>query len=133
VSLRFKAHLALLLCAFFWGVTFVVVKDALTDSSVFAYLAARFTLAIPPLVWFYRADLHKLSAADFWAGVRIGILMFGGYAFQTAGLKLTSPSKSAFLTGTSTVLVPLLLVIFWRTRIHLWRAAGIFLLWLAFS
>jgi drug/metabolite transporter (DMT)-like permease len=81
VSLRLKAHLALSLCALFWGVTFVVVKDALTDSSVFAYLAARFTLAILPLAWFYRADLPKLSAADFWAGVRIGILMFGGYAF----------------------------------------------------
>jgi drug/metabolite transporter (DMT)-like permease len=52
VSLRFKAHLALLLCALFWGVTFVVVKDALTDASVFAYLAARFTLAILPLAWF---------------------------------------------------------------------------------
>jgi len=86
VTLRFKAHLALLLCALFWGVTFVVVKDALTDSSVFAYLAARFTLAIPPMAWFYRADLRKLSASDFWAGVRIGILMFGGYAFQPLGL-----------------------------------------------
>jgi len=126
VSLRFKAHLALLLCAFFWGVTFVVVKDALTDSSVFAYLAARFTLAIPPLVWFYRADLHKLSAADFWAGVRIGILMFGGYAFQTAGLAETTPSKAAFITGFSVVLVPVLMALVWRRRISAWAWAGAF-------
>jgi drug/metabolite transporter (DMT)-like permease len=126
VSLRFKAHLALLLCAFFWGVTFVVVKDALTDSSVFAYLAARFTLAIPPLMWFYRADLHKLSAADFWAGVRIGILMFGGYAFQTAGLAETTPSKAAFITGFSVVLVPVLMAVVWRRRISAWAWAGAF-------
>jgi drug/metabolite transporter (DMT)-like permease len=126
VSPRLKAHLALLLCAFFWGVTFVVVKDALTDSSVFAYLATRFTLAIPPLAWFYRADLRKLSAADFWAGVRIGILMFGGYAFQTAGLAETTPSKAAFITGFSVVLVPVLMAVVWRRRISAWAWAGAF-------
>jgi hypothetical protein len=76
-----------------------VVKDALTDSSVFAYLAARFILALPPMAWFYGAALRKLSASDFRAGVRIGILMFGGYAFQTAGIAVTTPSKAAFITG----------------------------------
>jgi len=126
VSLRFKAHLALLLCAFFWGVTFVVVKDALNDSSVFAYLAARFTLAIPPLWWFYRADLHKISAADFWAGVRIGVLMFGGYAFQTAGIAETTASKAAFITGFSVVLVPVLMAVVWRRRISAWAWTGAF-------
>ena len=126
VSLRLKAHLALFLCALFWGVTFVVVKDALTDSSVFAYLAARFTLAILPLAWFYRADLPKLSAADFWAGVRIGILMFGGYAFQTAGIAETTASKAAFITGFSVVLVPVLMAVLWRSRISAWAWAGAF-------
>jgi drug/metabolite transporter (DMT)-like permease len=50
-----------------------------------------------------------------------------GYGFQTAGLRLTTPSKSAFLTGVSTVLVPLALVVFWRARIHRWRVVGILL------
>ncbi len=126
MTLRFKAHLALFLCALFWGVTFVVVKDALTDSSVFAYLAARFTLAIPPMAWFYRADLRKLSASDFWAGVRIGILMFGGYAFQTVGIAETTASKAAFITGFSVVLVPVLIALIWRRRISGWAWAGAF-------
>jgi drug/metabolite transporter (DMT)-like permease len=126
VSLRFKAHLALLLCTLLWGITFVVVKDALTDSSVFAYMAARFILALPPMAWFYRADLRKLSASDFWAGVRIGILMFGGYAFQTAGIAETTPSKAAFITGFSVVLVPVLLGLIWRRRISGWAWAGAF-------
>lgn len=126
MSLRFKAHLALLLCSLLWGITFVVVKDALTDSSVFAYMAARFVLALPPMAWFYRADLRKLSASDFWAGVRIGILMFGGYAFQTAGIAETTPSKAAFITGFSVVLVPVLLGLIWRRRISGWAWAGAF-------
>ena len=126
MSLRFKAHLALLLCSLLWGVTFVVVKDALTDSSVFAYLAARFILALPPMAWFYGAPLRKLSASDFRAGVRIGILMFGGYAFQTAGIAVTTPSKAAFITGFSVVLVPVLMALIWRRRISGWAWAGAF-------
>jgi drug/metabolite transporter (DMT)-like permease len=59
------------------------------------------------------------------AGATVGLFLFLGYAFQTAGLRLTTPSKSAFLTGVSTVLVPLLLVTIWRTRVHPWRVIGI--------
>jgi drug/metabolite transporter (DMT)-like permease len=124
VSLRFKAHLGLLLCSLLWGVTFVVVKDALADASVFVFLAARFTLAALPMAWFYRADLRKLSAEECWAGVRIGIFMFGGYAFQTAGIVETTPSKAAFITGISVVLVPVFLALFWRRRISVWAWAG---------
>ena len=35
--------------------------------------------------------------------------MFGGYAFQTAGIARTTPSKAAFITGFSVVLVPVFL------------------------
>ena len=56
-----------------------------------------------------------------------GFFLFAGYAFQTSGLKLTTPSKSAFLTGTSSVLVPVALVAIWRVRIHFWRVVGIML------
>ena len=124
MSLRFKAHLGLLVCSLLWGITFVVVKDALVDSSAFAYLAARFTLGALPMAWFYRADLRKLSPAEFWAGVRIGVLMFGGYAFQTAGIAETTPSKAAFITGFSVVLVPVLIAVLWRRRISAWAWIG---------
>jgi len=101
------------------------VKDALTDSSVFAYLAARFTLAIPPMAWFYRSDLRKLSAADFWAGVRIGILMLAATHFKPLDCRTTA-SKAAFITGFSVVLVPVLIALIWRRRISGWAWAGAF-------
>jgi drug/metabolite transporter (DMT)-like permease len=124
VSLRFKAHCALLVCSFFWGVTFVVVKDALADMSVFAYLAARFLLGALPLIWIYREDLGKLTRAEAWAGVQVGLFMFGGYAFQTAGIARTTPSKAAFITGLSVVLVPVFLAVFWRKKIGAWAWGG---------
>ena len=124
MSLRFKAHCALFLCSFLWGVTFVVVKDALADISVFGYLAARFVLGALPMIWIYREDLRKLSRAEAWAGIQVGLFMFGGYAFQTAGIALTTPSKAAFITGLSVVLVPVFLAAFWRKQIGAWAWGG---------
>ena len=113
-----------MLCSFLWGVTFVVVKDALVDISVFAYLSARFLLGALPLVWFYREDLRKLTRAEAWAGVQVGLFMSGGYAFQTAGIARTTASKAAFITGVSVVLVPVFLAAFWRKRIGAWAWGG---------
>jgi drug/metabolite transporter (DMT)-like permease len=124
MSLRFKAHCALLTCCFFWGVTFVVVKDALADISVFGYLAARFVLGALPMIWFYRDDLRKLTREEAWAGIHVGLFMFGGYAFQTAGIARTTASKSAFITGISVVFVPIFLALFWRKKISAWAWGG---------
>jgi drug/metabolite transporter (DMT)-like permease len=77
------------------------------------------------LAVFYRKKIAVLTKPALTAGVVVGIFLYAGYAFQTSGLKLTTPSKSAFLTGTSSVLVPLFLVAIWHVRIHLWRGAGI--------
>jgi drug/metabolite transporter (DMT)-like permease len=125
MSLRLKAQIGLVVCSLLWGVTFVVVKAALADASVFAFLAARFTLGALPMAWIYRADIRKLSGAEFWAGTRIGIFMFGGYAFQTAGIAETTASKAAFITGFSVVLVPVLLSLLWRRRVNAWVWSGV--------
>ncbi len=130
MSLRSKAHGVLLLCSFFWGVTFVVVKDALLDISVFGYLAARFLLGALPMIWFYRDDLRKLTREELWPGLQIGLFMSAGYAFQTAGIARTTPSKAAFITGVSVVLVPIFVAVIWRRKIGPWAwfgAAGSFI------
>ncbi len=110
-----------------WGSTFVLIKAALNDSSPLVLNAVRMALAAVLLAVYYRKQMAALTRPVFMAGVVVGFFLYLGYAFQTSGLKLTTPSKSAFLTGTSTVMVPLLLVAIWRTRIHLWRVVGIVL------
>ena len=122
-SKRLRADLALGFNAFVWGTTFVVVKDALADSSVYVYLALRFGLAAIILgVIFYRS-LRQLDRHSIWAGAQIGLFMLGGYVFQTAGLQYTTPSKAGFITGCSVVLVPFLLAFFGRT-INAWIWSG---------
>jgi drug/metabolite transporter (DMT)-like permease len=124
VSRRLKADLLLLLCTAIWGATFVIVKDALADASVFAFLALRFALATAALAAVYPGHLRRMKLADVRAGMVIGACMFGGYTFQTLGIRLTTPSKAAFITGFCVVLVPVFLAIFGRRKAHAWIWTG---------
>src|SRR6266403_2229232 len=101
---RLKADLALAFCSLLWGVTFVVVKNALDHASVFIFLAVRFTVAAVLMLAFSTRLLRRFEREDLFAGLRMGCFMFLGYAFQTAGLQYTTPSKSGFVTGSGAVL-----------------------------
>jgi len=121
---RVRADLALLFCALIWGATFIAVKDALADTSVLVYLAVRFALSAVVMAVIFWRSLRELNWRAAWAGAQIGFFMFGGYAFQTTGLKFTTPSKAAFITGSSVVIVPIILAVFGRRRITAWIWAG---------
>jgi drug/metabolite transporter (DMT)-like permease len=120
VPRKLKADLLLICCTLIWGATFVLVKDALADASVFVFLALRFLLATLMLILMYGHELGAAGLGGLRAGILIGCCMFGGYAFQTAGLELTTPSKAAFITGFFVVLVPVLLALFGSRRVPLW-------------
>jgi drug/metabolite transporter (DMT)-like permease len=121
---RAKADLALAFCSLLWGATFVVVKNALDHASVFVFLAVRFSLAAALMLVFRAGAVRQFEREDLFAGLRLGCFMFLGYAFQTAGLQYTTPAKSGFVTGSSVVLVPLLLALFWGRRLTWGAYAG---------
>ena len=104
----FRAHLLLLAVVAIWGSTFVVVKDALTDVSPLLFNLIRMTLAFICLGLIYRGHFGRIDRRAVAGGAIIGLCLAMGYQFQTAGLRLTTPSKSAFITGMVVVLVPLL-------------------------
>jgi len=132
---RLRAELALAFCTLLWGSTFVVVKNSLDHASVFVFLATRFTLAGICMAAFRWHVFRGLQREEIFAGIRLGFFMFCGYAFQTAGLRYTTASNSGFITGSSVVLVPLILAVFWGKRATLWvyfgtvaAAAGLYFL-----
>jgi drug/metabolite transporter (DMT)-like permease len=120
VPRKIKADLLLIFCTLIWGATFVLVKDALASASVFVFLALRFLVATAVLLLMYRRELRSVAASGFRAGAVMGCCMFGGYAFQTAGLALTTPSKAAFITGFFVVFVPILQALFGSRRAPVW-------------
>ena len=124
---RVKADLALMFCSLIWGVSFVVVKDVLDHTSVFVFLAVRFTLAALLMAAFRPQVLGRLDRYEIFAGLRLAFFMFAGYAFQTTGLQYTTASNSGFVTGSSVVLVPVLLGVFWGRRLTEWMYGGAFI------
>ena len=124
LSQRLRADLALVICALIWGATFVVIKDALADMSVIAYIAVRFGIAAVLMAIIYWRAVRSLTLGEVWAGAQIGIFMFAGYIFQITGLRWTTPSKAAFVTGMYVVFVPIVQAIFGRRRISIWIWAG---------
>jgi drug/metabolite transporter (DMT)-like permease len=119
---RVRAELALAGVTIIWGTTFVVVKSALAEVSTFVFLTLRFWVAALTLLAIYRHALRKGGAA---AGVFAGTLLFTAYVFQTLGLELTTPSKSAFLTGLSIPLVPFVASIVYKVRPRPLEVVGI--------
>lgn len=119
---RLNAEIALAVVTIIWGTTFVVVKSALNDVSAFLFLTLRFTLAALVLLAIYRASLRRKAIAS---GMLAGTLLFVAYVFQTEGLNLTTPSKSAFLTGLSIPAVPLLNSLVYSVKPRLLDLAGI--------
>ncbi|MBV8280518.1 MAG: DMT family transporter [Candidatus Eremiobacteraeota bacterium] len=111
MSRSLKAHLLLLAVVFVWGSTFVVVKGALADISPLLFNLLRMLLATLSLALLYWRHIGRVDRKALAAGAVTGLWLATGYQFQTAGLRLTTPSKSAFITGLVVVLVPLLLVI----------------------
>lgn len=104
------ADVSLLLVAFVWGTTFVLVQNAIAFLEPFSFNGVRFFIAAFLLgcwlVIFEREQLKKINKKLLISGVIMGLFLFIGYAFQTIGLLHTTSSKAGFITGLSVVMVP---------------------------
>ncbi len=120
--MRTRAELALIGVTIIWGTTFVMVKNALLEVSTILFLTMRFGLAAVVLAAIY---WNKLNRRGIRPSILAGALLFAAYVFQTMGLELTTPSKSAFLTGLSIPLVPLASSIVYRIVPRLAEALGV--------
>jgi drug/metabolite transporter (DMT)-like permease len=105
-----------------WGTTFVVVKSALADISPLLFLAIRFTFAALVLGAIYGSKVRWKAIGG---GLLAGGLLFAAFVFQTEGLALTTPTKSAFLTGLFIPMVPLANSLVYRIRPRKFEVAGI--------
>lgn len=103
-----RALLALIVVCAAWGLTFVVVKDAVDQAPVMSFLAWRFVLATV-LLWMVRPRaMMTLSWRDIRRSVLIGLALGAGYFTQSLGLRTTSAAVSGFLTGLQVVIVPVI-------------------------
>lgn len=111
------ADLLLLGVAVIWGWTFVLVKEGVSEVGPLTFLFYRFGIAFVLLALLFRRHLRGVPRTAWLRGALIGLALFGGYWLQTWGLVYTAATKSAFITGLSVVLVPLLGTTMLRERI----------------
>lgn len=113
------------LVTFFWGWTFVWIKEGITGYPVLPFVALRFGLAallLFPLAWQRRARATPRTARR---GVVLGAIMLATYALQTAGLAFTSASHSGLITGLYVIATAVLGRAFFGETLPSATAAGI--------
>jgi drug/metabolite transporter (DMT)-like permease len=101
---RQRLTLALIAVAALWGLTFPLVQDAVEEIPTLRFLGMRFLIAAIALGFaFRRADRRTMRA-----GTILGLIWGGGYIAQTLGLRTSTATNVAFITGMYVVLTPLL-------------------------
>ncbi len=105
---QLKADIALLLVTVGWGSSFILTKNSLSELEPYNFLAIRFIFAFFISAFIYYKKMLSIDKYTLVYGIFLGLMLFGTYAFQTVGLNYTTASKSAFITGFSVILVPIL-------------------------
>jgi drug/metabolite transporter (DMT)-like permease len=102
------ADLALIFTTLIWGSTFTIVKLSLAQVSPILFIALRFWVATLIMILLLPGAIIGISGKTLRRGLILSMVLLGGFVFQTLGLRATTPSRSAFITSLSVLLVPLL-------------------------
>jgi drug/metabolite transporter (DMT)-like permease len=121
------ADAAIFLTTLIWGSTFAVSRDVLDYWPPLSYLALRLPLAALLFAALFPRRLFGATRDAWRAGAALGLLMGFGFIGQTVGLLWTTPAKSAFISGLTTPLVPVVVYALWRARPSRENFAGIVL------
>jgi drug/metabolite transporter (DMT)-like permease len=143
---RFRADLVLLLVALIWGSAFAVQRVAAQYFDVFTFNGLRFLLGglvlvpfsgLNPLRYIKKSPRNNgneistpiipLDRKSFLFMFLGGSLLFGAAGLQQAGLETTTAGNAGFITTLYVVLVPILLVIFWKEKIDRLAWLGAFI------
>lgn len=104
------ADFSLLIVTVIWGLSFVLVQNAIAFLAPISFNGIRFSIAAVLLflclIFFDKKQLKQLNSKLVLAGMFLGIWLFLGYITQTIGLVYTTTSKAGFITGLNVVLVP---------------------------
>lgn len=103
------ADLALLYCALFWGLSFPTMKILVSIYPSCWLLFLRFGTGALMIYAFFHRRIHESIRKCLKGGAIIGALLFAAIASQTVGLNYIGGGRSAFISGTYVLMVPLMM------------------------
>ncbi|MBE0696348.1 MAG: DMT family transporter [Anaerolineaceae bacterium] len=128
-AMRWKSDLTLLFVAAIWGSGFVAQRLATTQLSTSYFNGGRFVLAALMLLIFalFQRGKPRVTRAELPWMILAGSLLFAAAWLQQAGLVTTTIGNASFITGLYVVLVPMILLVFWKKRVSWLSWMAVFL------
>src|SRR5207245_9017307 len=79
-------------------------------------------LGLTVLAWMRRLDFRVFREPLVWV---LGLVNAAGFELQNEGILLATPSKTALLVNVNVVVIPVLMVLFFREAMTRWKVTGI--------
>ncbi|KAF5078677.1 EamA-like transporter family protein [anaerobic digester metagenome] len=114
---KIPGEIILLLTAIIWGYGFVAVANSLDSLTPLQLLFLRFSIASLILAGVFHKRVPQLKKRTIHRGIILGTLFFIGFVLQTFGMKYTTPSKNAFLTGVNVIIVPIIAYFLYKRKL----------------
>jgi drug/metabolite transporter (DMT)-like permease len=133
--MRLKADLTLFFVSLIWGSSFVAQRIAAQIGSVYLFNGVRYLLAAMVVLPFamragrsVRRDIISPYPREQYLWMFIaGFVLFVGSAAQQLGVVYTTAGNAGFITGLYVVLVPVVMFILWREKLHWISVAAVIL------
>lgn len=106
---QIRADLWLIFATAVWGMSFVFIKDAVRTMDPYLFLATRFSMGAAIFALLLVRGAPPTRAEWTWGAI-LGLFMWGGNVCQTVGIQWITPSRSAFLTSLTVILVPVVVI-----------------------
>ena len=111
-----STDLLLLLVSASWGISIPLTKLVIGDIGIFTLLFFRFSIgSVITASVFYR-QLRKASLKTVIIAFSLALLMSTVNVLETWGLRFTSSTNAAFLSGLSLIIVPVISFFMYKTR-----------------
>ena len=115
---EYRADFLLLTVAIAWGVTFLMVQEAIDSTPVYSFLFFRFALASILMFFIAYKYLKEVNKQTILYGIILGSFLFSAFATQTFGLAYTKSSIVAFITGLNVICVPFLAYFIFKDHVR---------------
>ena len=108
---EYLPDISLFLSTVVWGLSFTIMKAILGEQiSPYLFVFLRFSISAVLLFPFCKKGIRSIGKDGVAYGFFLGFLIFAGFITQAVGITYTTASKSAFITGLSSVFVPFFLL-----------------------
>jgi drug/metabolite transporter (DMT)-like permease len=122
-----KAYVELLITAFSWSLSTVILKMYIDSVPPFHLLMGRFVIG-SIFIFAMRPNVVKsINKENLKVGIPLGFMVFVAYTCGVVCLKYTSASKSSFLVSLSVLLVPIFESIMSKKMPSRWTAISVFI------